>query len=38
VLQAPSDVRAFRLRLTEAARQTLSNCLDLLVMQAPQVM
>jgi arginyl-tRNA synthetase len=38
VLQAPSDVRAFRLRLTEAARQTLSNCLELLVMQAPQVM
>jgi arginyl-tRNA synthetase len=38
VLQAPSEARAFRLRLTEAARQTLSNCLKLLVMQAPQVM
>jgi arginyl-tRNA synthetase len=38
VLQAPPDARGFRLRLTEAARQTLSNCLTLLVMQAPEVM
>lgn len=38
VLQAEPKERAFRLRLTAAARQTLANALKLLVIEAPEVM
>jgi arginyl-tRNA synthetase len=38
VLQAEPDVRAFRLRLVAAARQSLTNLLGLLGIQAPEVM
>ncbi len=38
VLQAEPAVRAARLRLTAAVRQTLANALRLLVIQAPDVM
>jgi len=38
VLKAESDVRAFRINLTAAARQTLANALRLLGIDAPTVM
>jgi arginyl-tRNA synthetase len=38
VLSAEAGVRSVRLRLTEAARQTLENSLRLLTVQAPDVM
>lgn len=38
VVQAPAAVRAFRLRLTDAVRQTLANGLRLLTVQAPEAM
>lgn len=38
VLQAEEDVRAFRLRLVAAARQTIANGLTLLGISAPAVM
>ncbi len=38
VVQAPGEVRPFRLRLVDAARQTMANSLRLLVIHAPQVM
>ncbi|MGA9533987.1 MAG: arginine--tRNA ligase [Anaerolineales bacterium] len=38
VLSADGNVQDFRLRLTEAARQTLSNSLRLLAVEAPTVM
>lgn len=38
VLSAPTETKQFRLRLTEAARQTLQNSLKLLLVPAPEVM
>ncbi|MBL8057871.1 MAG: hypothetical protein JNK29_14300, partial [Anaerolineales bacterium] len=38
VIQAEPDVRAGRLQLTAAVKQTLANALRLLVIQAPDVM
>lgn len=38
VLDAPGDVRRLRLRMTEAARQTLANCMGLLLIDAPEAM
>ena len=38
VLKAQPGVRAYRLRLVAAARQTLANALSLLSIQAPEVM
>jgi arginyl-tRNA synthetase len=38
VLDAPSKARQLRLRLTEAARQTLANSMRLLLVEAPEVM
>jgi arginyl-tRNA synthetase len=38
VLKAEKDVRALRLRLTAATKQTLANSLRLLGIQSPEVM
>ena len=38
VLKAEPEVRAYRLRLVAAARQTIANALNLLSIQAPDVM
>jgi arginyl-tRNA synthetase len=38
VIQAPSDVQIYRLSLVEAARQSIANLLNLLGIQAPDVM
>jgi arginyl-tRNA synthetase len=38
VLKAETGVREYRLRLVAAARQTIANALDLLSIQAPDVM
>jgi arginyl-tRNA synthetase len=38
VLKAEPDIRAYRLRLVAAARQTIVNALNLLSIQAPEVM
>jgi arginyl-tRNA synthetase len=38
VLKAEPDIRAYRLRLVAAARQTIANALSLLSIQAPEVM
>ena len=38
VLKAEPGVRAYRLRLVAAARQTIANALNLLSIQAPEVM
>jgi arginyl-tRNA synthetase len=38
VLKAEPDIRAYRLRLVAAARQTIANALALLSIQAPEVM
>ena len=38
VLKADPDIRAYRLRLVAAARQTIANALNLLSIRAPEVM
>ena len=38
VLTAEEPARSFRLRLTAAARQAISNCLSLLGIDCPEVM
>lgn len=38
VLQAEKPIRNFRLRLVASAKQSLSNCLNLLGIQAPELM